>query len=50
MLFGLNFLLGTLGYLDVTIARFAWPIIIILIGLVQFCSGGCKCYARSEQA
>lgn len=46
ILFGLVFLLGTLGYLDANIARIAWPTIIILVGLVKLFSGSCKCYAQ----
>ena len=47
ILFGLNFLLATLGYLDASIARLAWPTIIVLYGLVKFISGSCKCYERT---
>ncbi len=47
ILFGLTFLLATLGYLDPAIARLAWPSLIVLYGLVKFVSGGCKCYERS---
>jgi predicted RND superfamily exporter protein len=44
ILFGLSFLLGTLGWLDASIIRFAWPTLIILIGVVKLFSGSCKCY------
>ncbi|MDB5237169.1 MAG: hypothetical protein JWL88_271 [Parcubacteria group bacterium] len=47
ILFGLNFLLGTLGYLNITIARFGWPVIIMLIGLVQLFSGSCACCQKA---
>jgi len=47
VLFGLCFLLGNLGYLTADIIRIAWPSLIILIGLVKFGSGSCKCYERS---
>lgn len=47
ILFGLSFLLGTLGYLDASFVRLAWPTLIILVGLVKLFSGSCKCYERA---
>lgn len=47
ILLGLTFLLGTLSYLPADIARLTWPTLIILIGIVKLCSGGCKCYMNS---
>lgn len=40
-LFGLVFLLGTLGVMSMGTVNVVWPIIVIVAGLTKM--GGCKC-------
>ena len=41
--FGLVFLLGNLNILTSAAVSFAWPIVVILGGLMKMMSGKCKC-------
>ena len=45
VLFGLTFLLGALGTLTPGFVNIAWPVIVILAGLMKWSekSGMCKC-------
>ncbi len=43
ILIGLVFLLGALGVLNDTFVAYAWPILIIVIGLQKLFGNACKC-------
>lgn len=45
ILFGVDFLLGTLGVLNMYTVNIIWPILIILGGLMKMTKGMCKCCA-----
>lgn len=47
ILFGLTFLLGTMGVLSGMFVSYAWPVLVILFGLARLMGGSCKCYTRS---
>ena len=46
VLFGLTFLLGTLGVISSRTMNIAWPIIVMLAGLKKTMRGMCKCCAE----
>jgi hypothetical protein len=43
VLFGLLFLLKALGYASAATADLAWPILVLLLGLLKLTAGKCKC-------
>ncbi len=43
VLFGIVFLLGGLGKIDMGTVNIVWPILVILAGLQKMFSGMCKC-------
>lgn len=43
VLFGLLFLLKALGYVSMATVDIAWPILVLLLGLMKLTSGKCKC-------
>lgn len=47
VLFGLTFLLEHLGVFTASFTDIAWPVLVILVGLVKVRSGGCRCYMQS---
>ena len=47
ILFGLNFLLKTLGVYGDAVSNIVWPVIIILGGLKHTFKGRCKCCPES---
>jgi hypothetical protein len=46
VLFGLNFLLGTLSVITMRTESIIWPIIVIVAGLMKMSGGACKCCSR----
>lgn len=48
ILLGLLFLLEALNVVTVSFTSVAWPILVILAGLVKWMGGGCKCYMRAS--
>jgi uncharacterized membrane protein len=48
VLLGLLFLLANLGVFSGSFTGVAWPILLILIGLVKLNSGSCKCYMQAS--
>ncbi len=42
VIFGLVFLLGAMGTLDMRTVGIVWPIIVIVVGLMKL-GGNCKC-------
>lgn len=47
VLFGLTFLLETMGVVSGMFVSYAWPVLVILFGLAKLKSGSCSCYAKS---
>ena len=43
VLFGLAFLLEALGMLNMSFVNVAWPVLVILAGLMKMFKGMCKC-------
>ncbi len=43
VLIGLAFLLRAFGVLSVSFVAYAWPVLLILIGVQKMCKGMCKC-------
>ncbi|MEO6536086.1 MAG: DUF5668 domain-containing protein [Candidatus Paceibacterota bacterium] len=48
ILFGLLFLLEYFGTITASFTAMAWPILVIILGLVKLKSGSCKCYAQAS--
>lgn len=48
VLFGLLFLLEYFGVFTPAFTAVAWPILVILGGLVKFSSGSCRCYMQAS--
>jgi hypothetical protein len=48
ILFGLLFLLEQLGVFTAAFTDLAWPVLVILAGLVKLKSGSCGCYAQAS--
>ncbi|MDO8523166.1 MAG: hypothetical protein Q7S12_02680 [bacterium] len=46
VLFGLTFLLGALDVLSAGTVNIAWPILVVLAGLMKMMTGACKCCDR----
>jgi hypothetical protein len=46
VLFGLTFLLGTMGVLSGMFVAYAWPVLIIIFGLTRLMGGSCSCYTK----
>jgi hypothetical protein len=46
-LFGLNFLLKTLGVYGDNVSNIVWPVLIMVGGLKFTCKGACKCCSNS---
>lgn len=42
-LIGLVFLLGSINVLTAGFVNFAWPVLLIVIGLTKLVGPGCKC-------
>ncbi len=48
VLLGLTFLLQACNVLTVAFVTIAWPILVIVIGLVKLKSGSCRCYKHAS--
>jgi hypothetical protein len=48
VLFGLLFLLEHFGVFTAEFTSVAWPVLVILGGLVKLKSGSCKCYTQQS--
>ena len=46
-LFGLVFLLGSMGVLSGMTVAYTWPVLIMIFGATRFMGGSCKCYMKS---
>ncbi len=47
VLFGLTFLLGAMGVVSGMFVSYAWPILLIVLGLTKLMGGSCGCYAKA---
>ncbi len=47
ILFGLTFLLGTMGIVSGMFVSYTWPLLLIVFGVTRLIGGSCRCYTKA---